>query len=329
MFELKRRLMTNRSSSDRPLPGLRTAAAGMGILALLLSGCASPRKIAINMVGDALAGTGTTFAADPDPELVKEAVPFGLKLMEALLAETPEHKDLLLAATSGFTQYAYAFVEPKADKIEDVDFDAAEATRARARKLYLRARDYGLRSLEVRHKGISQRLLTDPTAAVAATGKKDVPNLYWTAAAWGAAISLGLDDPELVADMPAIEAMIDRALDLDEDYEAGAIHTFLITYEMIRQGTAGEPADRARKHFDRFGTQWRTTGRPLRRPRRIRFRRNPEQAGIQRTARKSLGGGCRRPPRMAAAEHRDATPRTVAAEPHRRPLSRIDRPCQT
>ncbi len=251
MFELKRRLMTNRSSSDRPLPGLRTAAAGMGILALLLSGCASPRKIAINMVGDALAGTGTTFAADPDPELVKEAVPFGLKLMEALLAETPEHKDLLLAATSGFTQYAYAFVEPKADKIEDVDFDAAEATRARARKLYLRARDYGLRSLEVRHKGISQRLLTDPTAAVAATGKKDVPNLYWTAAAWGAAISLGLDDPELVADMPAIEAMIDRALDLDEDYEAGAIHTFLITYEMIRQGTAGEPADRARKHFDR------------------------------------------------------------------------------
>jgi len=223
----------------------------MGILALLLSGCASPRKIAINMVGDALAGTGTTFAADPDPELVKEAVPFGLKLMEALLAETPEHKDLLLAATSGFTQYAYAFVEPKADKIEDVDFDAAEATRARARKLYLRARDYGLRSLEVRHKGISQRLLTDPTAAVAATGKKDVPNLYWTAAAWGAAISLGLDDPELVADMPAIEAMIDRALDLDEDYEAGAIHTFLITYEMIRQGTAGEPADRARKHFDR------------------------------------------------------------------------------
>lgn len=223
----------------------------MGILALLLSGCASPRKIAINMVGDALAGTGTTFAADPDPELVKEAVPFGLKLMEALLAETPEHKDLLLAATSGFTQYAYAFVEPEADKIEDVDFDAAEATRARARKLYLRARDYGLRSLEVRHKGISQRLLTDPTAAVAATGKKDVPNLYWTAAAWGAAISLGLDDPELVADMPAIEAMIDRALDLDEDYEAGAIHTFLITYEMIRQGTAGEPADRARKHFDR------------------------------------------------------------------------------
>ena len=244
--------MTNRSSSKQ-IDGFgdRVIIAILGVLVLLASGCASPRKMAINMVGDALAGTGTTFAADPDPELVKEAVPFGLKLMEALLAETPEHKELLLAATSGFTQYAYAFVQPEADKIEDEDFDAAEAIRDRARKLYLRARDYGLRSLEVRHEDMTGLLLTDPDAAVAMADKKDVPNLYWTAAAWGAAISLGLDDPELIADMPSVEAMIDRALELDEAYEAGAIHTFLVSYEMIRQGAEGEPAKRARKHYNR------------------------------------------------------------------------------
>jgi len=244
--------MTNRSSSKQ-IDGFgdRVIIAILGVLVLLASGCASPRRMAINMVGDALAGTGTTFAADPDPELVKEAVPFGLKLMEALLAETPEHKELLLAATSGFTQYAYAFVQPEADKIEDEDFDAAEAIRDRARKLYLRARDYGLRSLEVRHEDMTGLLLTDPDAAVAMADKKDVPNLYWTAAAWGAAISLGLDDPELIADMPSVEAMIDRALELDEAYEAGAIHTFLVSYEMIRQGAEGEPAERARKHYDR------------------------------------------------------------------------------
>ena len=244
--------MTNRSSANQTKDiGRPALAAALGILLLLATGCASPRKMAINMVGDALAGTGTTFASDPDPELVKEAVPFGLKLMEALLAETPEHKELLLAASSGFTQYAYAFVQPEADKIEDEDFDAAEATRDRARKLYLRARDYGLRSLEVRHEGISGLILTDPATAVAMADKKDVPNLYWTAAAWGAAISLGLDDPELIADMPSMEAMIDRALELDEDYEGGAIHTFLVTFEMIRQGAEGEPADRSRKHFKR------------------------------------------------------------------------------
>lgn len=218
---------------------------------LLAAGCASPRKMAINMVGDALAGTGTAFASDPDPELIREAVPFGLKLMEALLTETPEHKGLLLAATSGFTQYAYAFIQPDADKIEDEDYDAAEAKRDRAKKLYIRARDYGLRSLETRHKGFRAELLKDPEAAVARAEKKDVPNLYWTAASWGAAISLGLDDPELIADVPAMQALIDRALELDEGYDAGAIHSFLIGYEMIRQGAEGDPEERAREHFRR------------------------------------------------------------------------------
>lgn len=233
-----------------PLRGL-AALIALAAAALLAAGCASPRKIAINMVGDALAGTGTAFASDPDPELIKEAVPFGLKLMEALLAETPEHKGLLLAATSGFTQYAYAFVQPEADKLEDEDYDAAEATRDRAKKLYIRARDYGLRSLETRHKGFSDALLMDPEAAVAMAGKKDVPNLYWTAASWGAAISLGLDDPELIADVPAMQALVDRALELDDSYDAGAIHSFLIGYEMIRQGAEGDPEERSRKHFAR------------------------------------------------------------------------------
>ncbi len=81
--------------------------------------------------------------------------------------------------------------------------------------------------------------------------KGDVPLLYWTAAAWGAAISVSKDVPELVADQLIVEALIDRALELDETFNAGAIHGFLITYEMSRQGLAGDPAVRSRQHFDR------------------------------------------------------------------------------
>ena len=59
------------------------------------SGC-SFRRMAVNQVGDALAGSGATFASDDDPELIKAAVPFGLKLMESLLSESPRHEGLLL-----------------------------------------------------------------------------------------------------------------------------------------------------------------------------------------------------------------------------------------
>ena len=224
--------------------------AGLALGLALTPGC-SIRKLAVNKVGNALAGTGTTLASDDDPELIQAAAPFGLKLMEGLLAESPKHRPLLLAVTSGFTQYGYAFVQIEAEEIESQDLAKANAQRARARKLYLRARDYGLRGLEVAHPGLTNALRANPQEAVRRLKPKDVPQVYWTAAAWGAAIAQSKDDPNLVADVPIMEALMDRALALDERWDDGAIHTFLISYEQSRQGLKGDGAERARRHFDR------------------------------------------------------------------------------
>ncbi|MCS6952422.1 MAG: TRAP transporter TatT component family protein [Bryobacterales bacterium] len=225
-----------------------TVAAAACLLTLSLSGC---MRYAVNRVGDALARTGTTFASDNDPDFVGEAVPFGLKLIESLLAENPRHRGLLLAAASGFTQYAYAFLQQPADELEPQDLDKATALRTRARKMYLRARDYGLRGLSLARAGFESELRRDPKAAVRAIGRRDVPLLYWTAAAWGSAIALSKDNPELVADQPLVEALIDRALEVDEGFEHGAVHSFLISYEPSRKGAAGDPYERSRKHFER------------------------------------------------------------------------------
>ena len=219
-------------------------------LALTTSGCVA-RRLAVNTLAEALAASGTTFAADDDPELIRAALPFSLKLLESLLAESPRHPGLLLASASGFAQYAYAFVQQDAEALEEEDLAAAEAMRLRARRLYLRARDYGLRGLEVHHRGFGSALRADPRQAVGAAQARAVPLLYWTAAAWAGAIALAKDSPDLLAELPLVEAMIDRALELDEGFGDGAIHAFLITYEMGRPGGIGKPAARARQHFER------------------------------------------------------------------------------
>ncbi len=59
--------------------------------------------MAVNIVGDTLAGSGGVYASDDDPELVRAAIPFGLKTYEGLLEVSPEHKGILLASASGFT----------------------------------------------------------------------------------------------------------------------------------------------------------------------------------------------------------------------------------
>ncbi len=219
---------------------------------LLASGC-SVRKIAVQSLANALAAGGDTYATDDDPELVAAAIPFGLKTMEALLAETPKHDGLLLAASSGFTQYAFAFVQGEADLVEEKDLARATALRARARKLYARALRYGLRGLEARHPGFEAGLRDENRrpATLAATTKADVPLLYWTGAAWGAAISLSKENAELTADQGLVEALERRALALDEAFGQGAIHDFFISFEGGRPVSAGGSVERARIHLER------------------------------------------------------------------------------
>ena len=46
-----------------------------------------------------------------------------------------------------------------------------------------------------------------------------------------------------------MEALIDRALYLDERFAGGSIHGFLINYEQARQGAIGDWTDRAKDHY--------------------------------------------------------------------------------
>lgn len=240
-------------SIDGDSPGARrmlSTALALLLVVVLAGGC-SVRTFALNQMGDALASSGSTFGSDDDLELIGDAAPFSLKLMESILAETPDHRGLLLALTQGFVQYAYAYVELPADELEGRNVKAAYQQRDRARRLYLRARNYGLRALRDSYPHLEKTLKTDPKGALSQTTIDDVGLLYWTGVAWAAAISLSKDNPFLVADLPIVEAMMRRALALDESYNYGAVHVFLISYEMSRAGLRVGAPKRARGHFDR------------------------------------------------------------------------------
>ena len=230
-------------------------------LALGATGC-SIKRFAVNKVGNALADSGTTFASDDDPELVKAAAPFSLKLMESLLAETPRHEGLLLGTSSGFTQFAFAFVQQDADFIEEQDFDRAKEMRVRAKKLYLRALEYGLRSIETEFPGFRDQLRKDPDAALAKMTKKHVPRLYWTGASWAAAFAINKADADLAADQTLIEKMMQRALALDEAWNMGAVHDFFISWEAGGNFVAGtRPVNGVRPGLAR--THYHAGKRPL------------------------------------------------------------------
>jgi hypothetical protein len=219
------------------------------VLATALAGC-SVQKLASKSVADSLTRGPDVFGTDNDPELVRDALPFGLKTMEMLLHNLPNHEGLLVTLCKGFTQYSYAFVQTDGDLLVNSDYARSSALHERAFLLYLRARDYGLRALALRHPGIADSLRLAPARAAASLDARDLAPLYWCAASWGAAISLGKDRPEMLADLPAIRELVNRGLALDERYEDGAFHEAAIVLDALPPAMGGS-VDSARRHFER------------------------------------------------------------------------------
>jgi predicted anti-sigma-YlaC factor YlaD len=219
-------------------------ATGVLVLALGLSGC-SPRHLLVQGVADELATQGQS--DEEDLGLLRDASPFYLKLSESLLKETPGHLKLAQAVSSGFTQYAYAFVGFEAEQRVATDARAAHALNERARRLYLRAQRHALTALELSTPGLRHRLMQAPRPG-------DEPNpvlqpsqvalAYWAAASWGAYIALSKDDADAVADLPVVVRLAQWAWNTQPDYGDGALASLMGTLEAARPGGSSATAAR-------------------------------------------------------------------------------------
>jgi len=216
---------------------------------LCLTAC-SAKQMALNRMASALADSSSVYERDNDPEFVRLAAPSTLKTIEMLLSQSPDHPQLLLTACSGFTQYSYGFLHVEAE-LKAQDASAATDLRNRASKMYQRARGYCLHGFEVRRPGLTmQAIARDPEGALKRTTVEDVPWLYWTAASWGADISLATNPLLRVAELPSVRALLARAKTLDETWEKGAIYEALIAFDGLPAMLGGSPAA-ARADFDR------------------------------------------------------------------------------
>jgi len=75
--------------------------------------------------------------------------------------------------------------------------------------------------------------------------------LYWTGAAWSLAVAASSGDPAMIADLPRCEALMRRALELKEDYDAARSTQTFSAFEGSRPRRMGGSVERARNHFAR------------------------------------------------------------------------------
>ncbi|MDR1862654.1 MAG: TRAP transporter TatT component family protein [Treponema sp.] len=224
---------------------------GFCTITFLLSGC-SINKMATRAVANALtgAGAGTVFTGDSDPRLVGDALPFAIKMYEALLDTQPDHQGLILTTGSLFVMYANAFVQGPAEMLPRTEYRERREERERARLLYLRGVGILRSGLDKKYPGFNEAGREGKLDAYLARLKKeDVPLLYWTVAATLSAYSLDPFNLELGMRIPELSAMIQRAYELDPDFNGGAIDDFYILFYGSLPPFLGGDKSKADIHF--------------------------------------------------------------------------------
>lgn len=199
--------------------------------ALILMSSCSINRMATSMVADAVASPqGTSvFSSDGDPQLVKDALPFALKMYESLLQSDPDNRALLDATAEGFISYANAFIHTPAGMLDYRQLDRQKEMLQRARNMYIRGRDYALRSIEVDYPGFRKALESgEGGEQLQQMSSGDLRSLYWAAAGWMGAVAAAGFDMQLLMTLPRPVALAARALELQPDYKDGALHSLFL-----------------------------------------------------------------------------------------------------
>ncbi len=229
------------------------------LIALALLGGASAcsiNRLAVRALSDVLSseeGAAGAFAQDNDPELVAQALPFTLKLYDTLLEQDPDNPALLRAAGSAYISYANAFLQIPASMLPPQEYERRENKIRRAKNLYLRGRGMVLRALDLRYPGIEAAVRATQgdalEVALAEVKVEHIAYLYWTAAGWMGALATDPLDLRLAMSIGQAAALMQRAYELQPEWDNGAIHEFYISYyATVPEGMGGDRG-KAREHF--------------------------------------------------------------------------------
>jgi hypothetical protein len=205
-------------------------------LCLLLSACLPNKKLTVGATAMLLEEIAKASSRQSDLRILREGTPAYLMLVDGMIQAWPDNDQLLLAGAQSYSSFASLFVEDQNDEY--------------ARLLYGRGKQYALRSLEMRgFKDPLQRPFDDFKEGLKHLGKKDVPYLFWAATCWVNWIRLNLDSMEAMSELPRVEGMMKRVLELDEKFYYGGPHLFMGIWFASRPKIAGGNLKKSQSHF--------------------------------------------------------------------------------
>lgn len=203
-----------------------------------LSGCASLVSSATQKMADNLT---TAMLNQDDLETVKAGAPAYLIMLDSLIEGDPENINMLVAGSKLYGSYTSAFVEDE----------------QRSKRLAEKSLSYARRALCLELKVVCKNLdgkLDNLLPALNQVDRDQQPVLYSYASAWAGWIQMNSADWNAIAQIPKLNALFQRSLELDELHDQGGAHLYLgVLSSQIPPSVGGKP-EQGRAHFEKAQT---------------------------------------------------------------------------
>ena len=198
-----------------------------------LGGCASL------MVDPMLISLSRALEQETDIELLVAGSPTLLLLINGFIASNPENQKLLQAGTRAYSAYAILLDETGAPE--------------RAILASEKARRYGvaLLNLKLNFREAIKQPLPAFKQALSVFAESDAANLFWAGQAWALWIKLQGGTPAALVDLPKVEEMMLRVVELDESTYFGSAHLVLGSIYCSLSPMLGGKPEIGRHHFEK------------------------------------------------------------------------------
>ena len=222
---------------------MREARRGAAIVAglcllLALSGCAS----VVRKASDGFANNlGAAVLDSEDPATVRDGLPAYLLLLDSLVAAQkpgdPTNAGLLRAAAKLNAAYAGNFTGDD---------------RVRSQRLAGKAFRLAREATCLSDRPLCAVIDGDPDgfARVVATDT-DAENMYVLASSWAGYLQANAEDWGAIADLPKVQALLERVVALDPEHDGGQAWTYLGVLNSLRPEAIGGRPEAGRQAFER------------------------------------------------------------------------------
>lgn len=213
----------------------RIAAFLLAAIAVTVAGCAG----LVNKASRSLADDLTIGILDQDDvATAREGIPSWLLLVDGLIQGSSQNAGMLVAGARLYGAYAGGFVDDP----------------ERSQRLAAHAFDYARRATCIDLPALCKQIdapFEGFQTEVARTRAQDVPLIYVLATTWAGRIQTNRSDWNAIADIPKVQALLERVVVLDPNHARGEPYMYLGVLATLRPASLGGKPDEGKADFEK------------------------------------------------------------------------------